>query len=77
MDFIGEPWDDRLLEHAGTGSPFRNVTTFAQNPEALGPMNTKALSRWERDLDAKERRIFKRVAGPLLIELGYASDPGW
>ena len=77
MDFIGEPWDDRLLEHAGTGSPFRNVATFAQNPEALGPMNTRALSRWERDLDAKDRRIFKRIAGPLLIELGYARDSVW
>jgi hypothetical protein len=30
--------------------------------------------RWQRDLDAKDRRIFKRIAGPLLIELGYAQD---
>jgi len=44
-DFVGEPWDDRLLEHAGTGSPFRNVTTFAQNPEGLEPVNTRAISR--------------------------------
>ena len=77
MTFVGEAWDDCLLEHAGAGSPFRNVTTFAQNPEALTPMNTSALSRWERDLDAKDRRIFKRIAGPLLIELGYARDLDW
>ena len=75
--FVGEAWDDRLLEHAGTGSPFRNVTTFAQNPEALEPVNTAAVSRWERDLDAKDRRIFKRIAGELLIELGYADDDDW
>jgi hypothetical protein len=77
MAFVGEGWDDRLLEHAGTGSPFRKVTTFAQNPEALEPVNTRAVSRWERDLDAKDRRIFKRVAGKLLIELGYADDDDW
>jgi hypothetical protein len=77
MAFVGEAWDDRLLEHAGTGSPFRNVTTFAQNPEALEPVNTRAVSRWERDLDAKDRRVFKRIAGKLLIELGYADDDDW
>jgi hypothetical protein len=77
MAFVGEAWNDRLLEHAGTGSPFRNVTTFAQNPEALEPVNTKAISRWERDLDAKDRRIFKRIAGKLLIELCYADDDNW
>ena len=79
MTFVGESWDDRLLEHAGAGSasPFRDVTTFAQNPEALQPLNAGALSRWERDLDAKDRRIFKRIAGPLLIELGYARDLVW
>ncbi len=77
MAFVGEGWDDRLLEHAGTGSPFRKVTTFAQNPEALQPVNTRAVSRWERDLDAKDRRIFKRIAGKLLIELGYADDDDW
>jgi hypothetical protein len=77
MAFVGEAWDDRLLEHAGTGSPFRNVTTFAQNPEALEPVSTRAVSRWERDLDAKDRRIFKRIAGKLLIELGYADDADW
>jgi hypothetical protein len=77
MAFVGEAWDDGMLEHAGTGSPFRNVTTFAQNPEALKPVNTRAVSRWQRDLDAKDRRIFKRIAGKLLIELGYADDDEW
>jgi hypothetical protein len=77
MAFVGEAWDDGMLEHAGTGSPFRNVTTFAQNPEALDPVNTRAVSRWQRDLDAKDQRVFKRIAGKLLIELGYADDDDW
>ncbi len=77
MDFLGETWDEAMLAHAGAGSPFRDVTRFAQNPEALAAVSTGSLSRWQRDLDAKDRRIFKRIAGPLLIELGYATDGGW
>jgi hypothetical protein len=26
---------------------------------------------------ANDQRIFKKIAGPLLIELGYAPDDGW
>jgi len=77
MNFLGEPWDEAMLAHAGTGSPFRDVTRFAQNPEALAAVSTASLSRWKRDLDARDRRIFKRIAGKLLIELGYARDQGW
>lgn len=77
MVFIGEEWDEAMLTHATVDSPFRDATRFAQNPEALGVLSTASLSRWQRDLDARDRRIFKRIAGPLLIELGYAKDGGW
>jgi len=77
MAFIGEDWDEAMLAHAAADSPFRDATRFAQNPEALGVVSTASLSRWQRDLDARDRRIFKRIAGPLLVELGYASDDGW
>ncbi len=77
MNFLGEPWDEAMLAHAGAGSPFRDVTRFAQNPEALAAVSTASLSRWQRDLDAKDRRVFKRIAGPLLVELGYAKHAGW
>ncbi len=77
MEFIGEPWDEAMLAHGGAGTAFRDVTRFAQNPEALAAVNTASLSRWERDLDARDRQVFKRIAGPLLVELGYARDDGW
>jgi len=77
MAFLGEDWDEAMLAHAAADSPFRDATRFAQNPEALGAVSTSALSRWQRDLDARDRRIFKRIAGPLLVELGYADDDGW
>ena len=77
MAFLGEDWDEAMLAHAAADSPFRDATRFAQNPEALGAVSTGSLSRWQRDLDARDRRIFKRVAGRLLVELGYAADDGW
>ncbi len=77
MAFLGEPWDEAMLAHAAAGSPFRDVTRFAQNPEALAVVSSASLSRWQRDLNTKDRRIFKRIAGNLLIELGYAEDADW
>jgi hypothetical protein len=77
MTFLDEPWDDALLAHPAEGSSPRDVTRFAQNPEAVGAVNASSIGRWERDLDVKDRRIFKRIAGPLLIELGFARDNDW
>jgi hypothetical protein len=77
MAFIGEDWDEGMLAHADADSPFRDATRFAQNPEALGAVSTASLSRWQRDLDARDKRIFKRIAGKLLVELGYAADAAW
>lgn len=77
MTFIGEPWDEAMLAHDGAGSPHRDVTRFAQNPEAIAAVSTASLSRWQRDLDDRDRREFKRIAGALLVELGYARDHDW
>jgi hypothetical protein len=77
MTFLGEDWDEGMLAHAAADSPFRDATRFAQNPEALGAVSTASLRRWQRDLDERDKRIFKRIAGPLLVELGYARDDGW
>lgn len=75
MEFLGEPWDEAMLAHAGAAD--RDVTRFAQSPEAAGSVHTSSIGRWQRDLDARDRRIFKRIAGPLLVELGYARDDDW
>ena len=77
MALVGEDWDEAMLEHASADSPFRDATRFAQNPEALGAVTTSSLNRWQRDFDVRDKRIFKRIAGPLLAELGYAAGDGW
>ncbi|MGH8721733.1 MAG: sulfotransferase family protein, partial [Burkholderiales bacterium] len=77
MGFLGEDWDEAMLAHAAADSPFRDATRFAQNPEALDAVSSASIGRWRRDLDEKDKRIVKRIAGPLLVELGYAADDAW
>jgi hypothetical protein len=77
VEFIGEPWDDALLSHSEAASIFRDATTFPQTPEANRPIENVALARWKRDMSQDDKRIFKDVAGDLLIEFGYVTDCDW
>jgi hypothetical protein len=77
IEFLGEPWDDDLLAHSEAASTFRDVTAFPQNPEALRPIGTSAVARWHRDMSDEDKRVFREVAGDLLIEFGYAADDNW
>jgi hypothetical protein len=77
MIFLDEPWDDALLAHSEASSTFRDVSAFPQNPEALQPIGTTALARWQRDMTEQDKQIFRDIAGDLLIEHGYASDNNW
>ena len=43
-----------------------------------GAIRKKAKAEgWERDLSAGDRETVKRVAGPRLVELGYATGDDW
>jgi len=48
-----------------------------QNIEVGQPIYQKTIGRWQRDMTKKERQIFKKMAGDLLIELGYTTDTSW
>lgn len=75
--FIGEPFDERVLEYHQLQGQSRDARYFPQNPEATQAMYTKAVARWRRDLSPEEILIVKREAGPLLRTLGYAADDSW
>jgi hypothetical protein len=77
MTFLGEPWDDALLAHSKAPSTFRDVSAFPQNPEALQPIGTAAVARWQRDMTDEDKQIFRGIAGELLIEHGYAAGDDW
>jgi hypothetical protein len=77
LRILGEDWDDAVLAHSSAESNFRDANTFPQNPEALEPIGTSAVARWERDMTEEDKRIFKRIAGDLLVEYGYANNGNW
>lgn len=77
FDFIGEAFDEKVLEYHSVHGQSRDATHFPQNPEATKAMYTQAVGRWRRDLTPDEQAVVKRKAGPLLIELGYATDDRW
>jgi protein-tyrosine sulfotransferase len=77
FQFVGESWSDSLLQQEKTSSIFRDPLTFPQNPEALKPIGSDALGRWQRDMSADDKQCFKTITGELLVELGYASNNDW
>jgi len=77
FEFLGEPFDERVLEYHRLQGQSRDARHFPQNPEATQAMYTKAVARWRKDLSPEEILIVKREAGPLLRELGYAADDNW
>ena len=48
-----------------------------QNIEVGKSIYGKSIGRWKRDLSKKEIKMFKRMAGDLLIELDYEYSLDW
>ncbi len=70
LAFLGLPWDDALL------SP----TTMPERPDPYEPRASAALfgtsiGQWRARLSAADADAVRRVAGPLLEELGYGDAP--
>lgn len=86
--FLDLPWDDVMLAYheraeqrlAESTSPGRGKRAAAvddaarRNMHALtaAPPNRQRIGRWEREMDDASLIEFERVAGDLLVELGYA-----
>jgi len=52
-------------------------TKHLQNIEVGKPIYKKAIGRWEKDMSIKEKDLFKKMAGNLLIQLGYEKSDKW
>lgn len=75
--FIGESYEPEVVHYHEVRSGSRKIEKFPQNPEATKPVSESAIGRWVRDLDEKDRTLFKERAGDLLVELGYERSSGW
>ncbi|MCP4362226.1 MAG: sulfotransferase [Chloroflexi bacterium] len=75
--FLNEPWNEQLLEYYTIRTASRDVKKFPQNIEATKPLNNDSLGRWQQEFTQEDRALFKKMAGNLLAQLGYATDMQW
>src|SRR5690606_30631035 len=68
--FLGEEFDEAMLEHHRSAE--EKAPDYKDWHEQVHrPVNTAALKRWQRDLDADEVRLFEWVAAEQLEAVGY------
>jgi len=81
--FIGEAYDPAMADPARSGKDGQRAVPdlgdgrFANNRRAGERVHTASIGRWRRDMTPEERKDFHRIAGSLLIALGYAPDERW
>lgn len=66
---IHEPWEPDVLN-------FYQEQTDVYN-QVYRPISDASVGKWKTGLSPAQKSTVKRVAGDLLIELGYADDMSW
>lgn len=66
LNFLEEPWDDKVLEHFKFEHNMENDKGLE-----VQPVTPKSVGRWKKDLDDLQKTEVHREAGRLLKFLGY------
>lgn len=86
IEFIGEPFDGAVLDFKKSAGEEGNDGTGleadgAQPRELRDRQLEKGLygnqEKWRSQMSAEEKAIFKRMAGDMLVQYGYARDNDW
>lgn len=75
--FVGESFEPGMLQPGTDAGREAEPGRWLNNPNAQQTVVSKSVGRWKRDLSPEERRTFIRLAGELLMALGYAADHSW
>lgn len=74
-DFLGEAYVPGMAEPQRLGREQFDERDF--HAALRRPPSTSRVDRWRAEMPARDVRLFQRIAGPLLSELGYeVPDPG-
>lgn len=71
LDFVGEPWDDRVLDHATHGPGPDDPPPFPWFRAASEARAAKAVAPWA-EWDAATLRMVERVSRGAMVDGGYA-----
>ncbi len=66
LDFLGEPWDPNILNPDADNHEARSDAQVRRDV-----VDSASVGRWRTELTADELTNIQRVAGDLMIELGY------
>jgi hypothetical protein len=78
LDFLGLPHDEPLIDHLLDRSSFRFYTGRDPGQENRRRFYRKGIvGDWKNHFGPEEKRIFKEMAGDLLVTLGYEPDLSW
>jgi hypothetical protein len=78
LDYLGLAYDDELLDRLLERSSFRYYTGRDPGQENRKRFYRKGIAGdWKNHFGDEEKRIFKDIAGDLLITLGYEKDLSW
>lgn len=85
-NFISEPFDESLLRFSRTEEiaptvESETVIDGAQPRELRDKQISRGLygaeERWKSQMSDEEKKLFKKLAGQMLVEYGYASGTDW
>ncbi len=72
--FIGEPFDEAMLQYHEQQGESRDPVNFIANIIATQPLSSTSVGRWKKDLSAEELQLFFTLAPARMAELGYEKD---
>ena len=75
FDFIGVEMPSK--EQLQSYYKYEKDEKHPQNIEIGKPIYKESIERWKTDLSIREQEKFKKLAGDLLIMLGYENDNNW
>lgn len=75
LGFVGEPWDDAVLQHYQRQYTFEKDADAKKLAGAATPVHDKSVGQWKKRLSARQLGRFENVARDLLLDLGYQPGP--
>jgi hypothetical protein len=74
FNFLNEPWEQQVIKYYEDS---HDEEKMIQNPGASKPIYKTAQNRWKKEFTSEDKKLFKKLAGDLLIELKYEENKDW
>jgi hypothetical protein len=73
--FLAEPWDPMVLRYYEQTD--RDLASESSGSQVTQAVFASSVGRWREQMTPEAKAAFKKAAGSLLVELGYADSNDW